>query len=78
MSLLDDLKAKADQNGDGKLTLADLEKFKDKLPKGRLDELKKLADRNGDGKVSFDDIKSIDFGDLLSDAKNEFGSLFGK
>lgn len=79
MNLLDDLKAKADANGDGKLTSADLEDLKktyaDQLPK--LDELKAKADGNGDGKLDLADAKGAfaNLGDSLSGLKDK---LFGK
>ena len=77
MSLIDDLKAKADRNGDGKLNAEDLESLKDGLNNEQLDRLKQLADRNQDGKLSWDDVKNIDFGELVSDAKDNLSGLFG-
>lgn len=78
MNLFDDLKAKADANGDGKITAADLDglkqEYQDQLAK--LDGLKDKADTSGDGKVSFDDAKSAfgDLGDKLGGLKDK---LFG-
>lgn len=77
MSVLDDIKAKVDANGDGKLSLDDLNELKDKLPTDKFDELKNMADQNDDGKVNFDDVKNLDFGDLINDAKSAFGDVFG-
>lgn len=73
MALLDDLKKRADANGDGKLTKADLDSFNTPENKQKIDELKKTADRNGDGKVDFSDAKGLDLGQLAKDAKNLFG-----
>lgn len=42
MSLLDDLKAKADLNGDGKLDAADLESLKDGANNEQIEKLKGL------------------------------------
>ena len=74
MSLLDDLKAKADVNGDGKLSIEDLEKLKDGVNNDQLDELKKVADQNGDGKLDLEDVKSFNFDSV----KEKLGGLFGK
>ena len=49
MGLLDDLKAKADLNGDGKLSAEDLEQLKGTINGEQLDKLKQLADQNDDG-----------------------------
>lgn len=76
MSVFDDIKAKADQNGDGKLSAADLDELKGQLPTDKLEQLKQLADQNDDGKISLDDVKSIDFGDMMNNAKNSLGGLF--
>lgn len=79
MNLFDDLKAKADANGDGKLTSADLEdlkqKYAEQLPK--LDELKAKADTSGDGKVDLSDAKGAfeNLGDTIGGLKDK---LFGK
>ena len=76
MSLLDDLKSKADLNGDGKLNVADLESLKDGANNGQLDKLKDIADRNGDGKVDLDDAKNLDLGKVASDVKSSLSGLF--
>lgn len=78
MGLIDDIKAKADQNGDGKLSADDLESLKNGANNGQLDKLKDLADQNDDGKLGVDDIKGFDFGKTISDAKDSLGGLFGK
>lgn len=79
MSLLDDLKSKADSNGDGKVTSADLEDLKQTYGDHvkTLDDLKTKADTNGDGKVDLNDAKGAfgNLGETLSDLK---GTLFGK
>lgn len=74
MSIFDDLKAKADANDDGRLSVNDLDGLKDKIPTDQFDKLKEMADQNGDGKVSLDDIKGFSFGDV----KDKLGGLFGK
>lgn len=78
MSLLDDLKAKADLNGDGKLSVEDLESLKDGANNEQLDKLKGLADSNGDGKLDLEDAKNIDLGNLANDVRDKLGGLFGK
>lgn len=78
MSLLDDIKAKADQNGDGKLSADDLESLRDKLPTDKLDELKTKLDQSGDGKLDFEDVKNFDFGNLANDAKSAVADLKNK
>ena len=77
MSLLDDIKAKADLNGDGKIGLEDLESLKDGANNEQLDKLKEIADQNGDHKLDLEDVKSFDFGKAVEDAKNALGGLFG-
>lgn len=74
MGLLDDLKAKADVNGDGKITKEDLEALKSGDNADMVDKLKGLADQNDDGKLNLDDVKNFDLGDTISDAKNVFGN----
>lgn len=77
MSLLDDLKKKADLNGDGKLSIEDLESLKDGANNEQLDQLKQLADQNGDGKLDLEDVKSFDFGKIVDNVKDQLGGLFG-
>ncbi len=71
MSLIDDLKARADQNGDGKISKEDLENLQDKLPKDQLEKLKGIADQNGDGKIDMNDVKNLDLGDIASSIKDK-------
>ena len=52
MSLLDDIKAKADEAG--KVSMDQLQELKDKLPEEKFQQLQGMADRNDDGKVSVD------------------------
>ncbi len=75
MSLLDDIKAKADEAG--KVSMDQLQELKDKLPEENFQQLQDMADRNDDGKVSVDDLQNFDFGKLFDDAKNALGGLFG-
>ena len=72
MSLLDDLKAKADANGDGKISKEDIEALKKGNDDSMLDKLKDLADQNDDGKINFEDVKKFDLGDTISDLKDTF------
>ena len=73
MSLFDDIKAKADTNGDGKITAADLEGLKDGVNNDTLDQLKAKADSNGDGRLDLADLK-----DAGSDIGGTLGSLKDK
>ena len=77
MSLLDDLKAKADLNGDGKLDAADLESIKDGANNEQIEKLKEAADQNDDGKLDLEDVKNIDLGNLANNVKEHLGGLFG-
>lgn len=79
MSLLDDLQAKADSNGDGKVSSADLDDLKQKYAEqlGKLDELKAKADTSGDGKLDLADAKGAfeNLGDTIGGLKDKlFGS----
>jgi hypothetical protein len=78
MGLLDEIKAKADANGDGKVDKADLEALRSGENAGAIDQLESLADQNGDGKITLDDAKSIDLGALGDDIKGKLGGMFGK
>ncbi|MFZ1248856.1 MAG: EF-hand domain-containing protein [Candidatus Saccharimonadales bacterium] len=71
MSILDDLKAKADQNGDGKLSSADIEEMKQNHTEdaSMLDQLKAKADANNDGKIGLDDLKEV--GNSITDKLGE-------
>lgn len=85
MSLLDDIKAKADANGDGKVDLKDLEALRTGDNGHIIDALeKKIAGK--DGKLGLDDIKNINFdtlgsvaGDIIiGGAKDSLlGNIFG-
>ena len=77
MSLLDDLQAKADLNGDGKLSMDDLASAKDKLTPEQWDKLQEIGDRNGDGKVDMADLKEFNIGDVVNDIKDSLGGFFG-
>lgn len=77
MSLVDDLQAKADVNGDGKLSVEDLEALKDGVNNEQLDQLKSLADQNGDGKIDLEDAKNFDFNGVVDAVKDKLGGLFG-
>jgi len=77
MSLVDDLQAKADVNGDGKLSVEDLEALKDGANNEQLDQLKSLADQNGDGKIDLEDAKNFDFNNVIDAVKDKLGGLFG-
>lgn len=82
MGIFEDLKAKADANGDGKLSIEDVKAAFPDAGEDFLNTLKEKADQNDDGKLNLEDLKSIDFkaigdqiGDTVSDLKNK---LFGK
>lgn len=76
MDLLGEVKKRADANGDGKLSIDDLNSLKEQYPDqaGLLDKAKEIADQNGDGKVDLSDIKNFNLGDVAG----QLGSLFGK
>lgn len=75
MSVLDDIKNLADENG--KVALDKLGELKDKLPTDQFDKLQKLADRNDDGKVNLADLEDFDFGSVVDDVKDKLGGMFG-
>lgn len=74
--LLEDAKARADVNGDGKLTVQDLEALRDQhgLDSKLVDDLKAKADASGDGKLGFDDIKAgaANLGEAMNNFKDKF------
>jgi hypothetical protein len=74
MTFFDDIKAKADANGDGKLSGDDIAGLKEKYPDqaNQISELQTKADGNGDGKLDFEDAKSM-AGDIFNTAKDMFG-----
>lgn len=83
MSLLDDIKAKADVNGDGKITTDDLESLRNNDNGDVIDQLKEKA-LGSDGKFSMEDVKSNfeelkkNAGDAVDKAKDSLGNIFGK
>lgn len=84
MGLLDNIKAKADANGDGKVSAADLEALKDGLNNEQLDKIKEKF-LGKDGKLSLEDLKSLNLdslkssaGDIVNNAKDTLGGVFGK
>lgn len=68
MGLLEDAKARADANGDGKLTADDLKALGEQFKNNdTLKQLQAKADANNDGKVDLSDAK-----DLLGNIGNLF------
>lgn len=74
MSLLDDIKAKADANGDGSLNLDDLNSLKDQFSPEQFDQLKEKLLGN-DGKLSMDDVQN-NLGDVFNNVKDSLGGFF--
>lgn len=76
--IINDAKSKADSNGDGKLSVEDLDDLAKKhgIDPKVLDGFKQKADANGDGRIGFDDIQSGagQLGGMVNDLK---GKLFG-
>lgn len=74
MAFFDDIKAKADVNGDGKLSTDDINHLREQYPDqaNYLDELQASADTNGDGKVDLSEAKGL-AEDLMANVKNMFG-----
>ncbi len=72
MSLFDDIKAKADANGDGKVDKTDLESLKDGDNNPIIDQLKEVADHNADGKLDMSDLRNFDFNSVLGGLKDKF------
>lgn len=73
MALFDELKKRADVNGDGKITKEDLDAVNSPENKQKVDELKKVADSNKDGKVDLSDVKGINLGEVAGNLKGMFG-----
>ena len=71
MSLLDDLKAKADANGDGKISLEDLEALRDGSNNSAIDKIKEVA-QNAGGKIDFEEIKNLNIGGVIDYLKKKF------
>lgn len=78
MGILEDIQANADTNGDGKISIEDLAKFKDKLPVDTFDQLRKLADHDKNGRIDISDLKNMKFDDIINQAKDTLGGLFNK
>lgn len=84
MSLLDDIKAKADANGDGKINLDDLEALRTGDNGNIIDQLKEKA-LGSDGKLDMNDLTNFNFDgikagatDLVDKAKDSLGDIFDK
>lgn len=73
MGLIDDLKAKADVNGDGKITKEDLEALNSAENRAKIEELKQIADANKDGMLDINDAKGLNLGQAINDIKGVFG-----
>lgn len=71
--LLAEAQARADANGDGKLSLDDLKALADehKLDNNFVDDLRSKVDMDADGKLELDDAKKA-----LEDAGSRAGELF--
>lgn len=79
MSIIDDIKARVDANGDGKISKEDLESLQAEGENNQIiEKLKEFADQNGDGSISLDDIKSIDLGSVGDTIKEGLGGLFSQ
>ena len=74
MSLFDDIKAKADANGDGALNMDDLNSLKDQFSPEQFDQLKEKLLGN-DGKLSMDDVQN-NLGDVFNNVKDSLGGFF--
>ncbi len=76
--MLADAQAKADTNGDGKLTMDDVDALAKRhgIDPKMVDDLKTKGDVNGDGKVDLEDLKAGfgNAGTMFEDAKSK---LFG-
>lgn len=74
--IIADAQRQADANGDGKLSVADIDDLAKKhgVDPKMLDDLKKKADTNGDGKIDVKDIQSSvgDLGGMVNDLKDKF------
>lgn len=82
--LLAEVQAKADANGDGKITVDDVQAFASQygVDQQLVDGLKAKADANGDGKVGLADIKSateqFHLDQATADAQGVLGDLKDK
>lgn len=78
MSVFDDIKAKADANGDGTINMDDLNDFKDQLSPDQFAQLKEQLLGN-DGQLSLGDLQNINlgnFGDTFNSIKDSLGGFF--
>lgn len=75
MNIINTIKAKMDANGDGKISVEDLEALKDGTNKSLITKLKKQADANKDGKLDLQDLKDLPVDRWANDLKK---SVFGK
>jgi Ca2+-binding EF-hand superfamily protein len=73
MELLNQLTQLADKNGDGKLSVEDLESLKGGANDQILQQLQDKADQNGDGKLDISDLQNLNFNDLLGSITGLFG-----
>lgn len=78
-NILAEAQARADANGDGKLSIEDLSALKEEygLDASFLDNLKTKIDANVDGKIDLADLQGGlgNIGGVIDDFKNQF---FGK
>lgn len=72
MALFDELKKRADVNGDSKITKEDLDAVKSPENKDKIEKLKTMADSNKDGKVDLSDAKGLDLGQIANGVKGMF------
>ncbi len=76
--IIADAQAKADANGDGKLSVDDLDELAQKhgIDPQILEGFKQKADANGDGRIGFEDLQSGvgQLGTMVNDLKDK---LFG-
>lgn len=72
MGLMDEIKAKADMNNDGKVSKEDLEELRNDDNGSTIDKLKEAADQNDDGRLNFDDVKNFDLGGTVDDLRKSF------
>lgn len=74
MDIIDDVTAKADAHGDGKLGSEDLRDLQEKHPEAasRIDPLIDQAEANDDGKINLIDLTSV-LGALKQSARDLFG-----
>lgn len=77
--LLAGVQAKADANGDGKITVDDVQAFAGQygVDQKLVDGLKAKADANGDGKVDLEDIKAATEQFHLDQAASEAQGVLG-